>query len=203
MALLCESLGADVWQVRELVNKSPSRNMHLPGAGVGGHCIPKDGWLLVANAPDSFTPRIIPQARLVNEGMPAHVLHLIKKGLAKHQISPQEAKIALFGYAYLENSDDTRHSPTAVLVEQLEQENMMYAIHDPFVAEYKQVWMDIASGADVAVFMVAHDVYKGLKMPALKSQLQTPIIVDGRHIFDRDVATKLGFTCYSIGIGSK
>jgi UDP-N-acetyl-D-mannosaminuronic acid dehydrogenase len=41
VALICEANGADVWKVRELVNKSPSRNMHLPGAGVGGHCIPQ------------------------------------------------------------------------------------------------------------------------------------------------------------------
>lgn len=50
MALLCDALGADVWRVRELLNKSPGRNMLLPGAGVGGHCIPKDPWLLIANA---------------------------------------------------------------------------------------------------------------------------------------------------------
>src|SRR5207253_5073318 len=46
VALICEASGADVWRVRELVNKTPNRNMHLPGAGVGGHCIPKDPWLL-------------------------------------------------------------------------------------------------------------------------------------------------------------
>ncbi len=49
LALICEALGGDVWRVRELVNKSPGRQVHLPGAGVGGHCIPKDPWLLVAN----------------------------------------------------------------------------------------------------------------------------------------------------------
>ena len=62
MALLCEDLGADVWRVRPLVNKSPYRAMHFPGAGVGGHCIPKDSWLLVANANSGFQPRIIPTA---------------------------------------------------------------------------------------------------------------------------------------------
>ena len=54
VALICEDMGANVWQVRELVNKSPYRAMHLPGAGVGGHCIPKDPWLLIANASDGL-----------------------------------------------------------------------------------------------------------------------------------------------------
>ena len=47
VASICEAVGGDVWKVRELVNKSPFRNMHLPGSGVGGHCITKDPWLLV------------------------------------------------------------------------------------------------------------------------------------------------------------
>jgi UDP-N-acetyl-D-mannosaminuronic acid dehydrogenase len=42
VALICEGVGGDVWRVRQLVNKSPQRYMHLPGWGVGGHCIPKD-----------------------------------------------------------------------------------------------------------------------------------------------------------------
>ena len=48
VALICEALGADVWRVRDLVRKSPGREMLLPGAGVGGHCIPKDPWLLAS-----------------------------------------------------------------------------------------------------------------------------------------------------------
>ena len=63
-AMICEALGADVWRVRELVRKSPGREMLLPGAGVGGHCIPKDPWLLAssvkgagrARAPDPGGP---------------------------------------------------------------------------------------------------------------------------------------------------
>ena len=47
LALVCEALGADVYKVRDLLNKSPGRNMLLPGAGVGGHCFPKDPWLLI------------------------------------------------------------------------------------------------------------------------------------------------------------
>jgi UDP-N-acetyl-D-mannosaminuronic acid dehydrogenase len=50
LALICEAAGGDVWKVRELVNKVPGRNVLLPGAGVGGHCLPKDPWLLVYGA---------------------------------------------------------------------------------------------------------------------------------------------------------
>ena len=63
VALICEAVGGDVWKVRELVNKSPGRNMHLPGAGVGGHCIPKDPWLLIANIEGYFEPQLIPSSQ--------------------------------------------------------------------------------------------------------------------------------------------
>ena len=119
MALLCEDMGGDVWQVRELVNKSPYRQMHLPGAGVGGHCIPKDPWLLVANAGDGFAPQLIPAARAINDGMPLHVADLTATALQEAGVDVTAARVAVLGYAYLENSDDTRDSPSAALVERL------------------------------------------------------------------------------------
>jgi UDP-N-acetyl-D-mannosaminuronic acid dehydrogenase len=62
IAMLCEQLGADVWRVRELVNKTPHRDIHFPGAGVGGHCIPKDPWLLASSVADNQFLKLIPTA---------------------------------------------------------------------------------------------------------------------------------------------
>jgi UDP-N-acetyl-D-mannosaminuronic acid dehydrogenase len=82
VALICEALGADVWRVRDLVRKSPGREMLLPGAGVGGHCIPKDPWLLASAVRGlDVDVRLIPAARAVNSEMPNHVLQLLKSKL--------------------------------------------------------------------------------------------------------------------------
>jgi len=79
VAIICEKLGGNVWKVRELINKIPERNMLLPGAGVGGHCIPKDPWLLYSSAVEAnATPRLINAAREVNDGMPMHVLDMLE-----------------------------------------------------------------------------------------------------------------------------
>jgi UDP-N-acetyl-D-mannosaminuronic acid dehydrogenase len=65
VALICEAVGGDVWKVRELVNKTPYRNMHLPGAGVGGHCIPRTPGCWLMEQTDKEVPlRLIPAARL-------------------------------------------------------------------------------------------------------------------------------------------
>ena len=94
IALVCEELGADAWQVRELVNRSPYREMHLPGAGVGGHCIPKDPWLLAHPVKDTGAAlRLIPTARLINDSMPGHVLKLITDALIE-AIPPEWALIS-------------------------------------------------------------------------------------------------------------
>jgi len=149
VALICEALGGDVWKVRELVNKSPYRQMHLPGAGVGGHCIPKDPWLLVYGVEGKDVPvRLIPTARAVNDSMPAHVADLLEGALAHAGRSLEGARILVLGYAYLEDSDDTRNSPSEALVKILLERGAGVVIHDPYVAGYQGDVYEMATGCD-------------------------------------------------------
>lgn len=210
VALLCEDLGADVWRVRELVNKSPYRDMHLPGAGVGGHCIPKDPWLLISGAGDSFEPRLIPAARAVNDGMPYHVADLVAGALAEAGRAIQGARIAVLGYAYLENSDDTRNSPSIPLVARLRGWGAEVVVHDPWaqtgdwanagVLLVREVG-EAVRGADAVVLMVAHEVYRQLSLAEIRQAVRTPVLVDGRHIFEAEEAWQAGFIYRGVGIG--
>ena len=201
MALLCEDMGADVWQVRELVNKAPYRAMHLPGAGVGGHCIPKDPWLLIANAGDSFAPRLIPAARAVNDGMPLHVADLTLDALEEAGVELSEARVAVLGYAYLENSDDTRSSPSAVYVEKVREVGAAVVIHDPWVPEYQgDVWACV-EGCDAAVLMVKHNEYRDLDLGRLAGELRTPILIDGRNLFSATEVARAGLSYRGVGRG--
>jgi len=182
MALLCEDLGANVWQVRELVNKSPYRDMHLPGAGVGGHCIPKDPWLLIANTSDGFEPRLIPAARSINDRMPYHMADLVTDALCEAGVDIAEARVAVLGYAYLQNSDDMRNTPSETLVARLRELGAEVAIHDPWVPEHRSDLEERVKGCDAAVVMVAHDEYSRLTVARLAAWLRHPVIVDGRHV---------------------
>ena len=182
VALICEAVGGDVWKVRDLVNKSPGRNMLLPGAGVGGHCIPKDPWLLVSRAQEQGVPiRLIPAAREINDTMPLHMAKLLDQALAEVGTAIDNARILVMGYTYLENSDDTRNSPSTVLVEALRQRGTEVVIHDPYVAEYQGELVEMAMGCDAAVMMVAHEVYRAVDFEELRSALRSPVLVDGRH----------------------
>jgi UDP-N-acetyl-D-mannosaminuronic acid dehydrogenase len=202
VALICEVVGADVWRVRELVNKSPYRQMHLPGAGVGGHCIPKDPWLLAYSARNAHgMVHLIPQARAINDYMPLHVAGLVLEALSNHDVDKLDARVAILGYAYLENSDDTRNSPSEMLYIHLFRSNVEVVVHDPWVSDYQTDLMETVKGCDAAVLMVAHDAYHDLDLAALRSVLRTPILIDGRHFFDAAEAQKAGLYYRCVGQG--
>lgn len=200
VALICEAAGGDVWKVRELVNKSPMRQMHLPGAGVGGHCIPKDPWLLAYGASGKDVPlHIIPAAREVNNFMPVHMVKLLEGALTRVGKPLLDARIAVLGYAYLENSDDTRNSPTRSLVARLYELGAQPIIHDPWIPEYDGDVFEKVNGCDAVVVMVAHREYLDLDLKKFRTVLRSPILVDGRHVFDGDTARVAGLLYSSVG----
>ena len=202
VALISESLGGNVWKVRELVNKSPSREMHLPGSGVGGHCIPKDPWLLAYGVQEKDVPlKLIPAARGVNDAMPGHVATLTREALETHGINPQNAKVLVLGYAYLEESDDTRNSPSQTLVKVLEAEGVEVRIHDPFVPAFTGDLYEQAKACDAAILMVKHSMYKALDLAVLQENMRTPILIDTRRILEPDKPIALGFDFYALGVG--
>ncbi|MFW9786850.1 MAG: nucleotide sugar dehydrogenase [Candidatus Thorarchaeota archaeon] len=207
IALLCENMGVDVYEVRELVNKSPFRQMHLPGAGVGGHCLPKDSWLLAFGARGGYTPRLLATAREINDGMPRHLSHLCEDALKDAGRGVYGSRITVLGIAYLENSDDTRNSPSFTLIKALEVLGAHPVPHDPYVRAVKEIHgmkpLDDLYGAlkdsDCMVLVTAHDEYSDIDLDKAKSLMRTPVIVDGRKVFDKDKCMKKGFIFRAIG----
>jgi len=197
VALICEVTGSDVWRLRELVNKSPYRQMHLPGTGVGGHCIPKDPWLLAYGAGDRAPIRLIPASRAVNESMPLHVAELTLSALDQAGVDPASARVVILGYAYLENSDDTRHTPAEQLIARLRQDGIEPIIHDPYVAQYQGDLQALIRGADCLVLTVRHDAYLALDLDWVRDAMRTPVLIDGRNAWGRVE----GFVCRCVGRG--
>jgi UDP-N-acetyl-D-mannosaminuronic acid dehydrogenase len=166
IAMLCDDLGLDVWQVRDLVNKVPLRQMHRPGGGVGGHCLPKDPWLLAAAA-TSAPLRVIRAARTVNDGMPVHIAHRLTSHIRQWEAvngSSRPSSIAILGYSYLPDSDDIRNTPSEALISELRGAGFEVRIHDPYVAKYTSPLEDVLSGCVAVVVMVAHRTYDRLPL---------------------------------------
>lgn len=205
LAINCEIRGVDVYKVRELVNKVEHRDVHLPGAGVGGHCIPKDGLLNVAFLRNS--DQIVAQlpikmaelAREINDYMPIHMGELLLDGLHELDINPQQATVAVLGYAYLANSDDDRNSPTESLIQYLNGKVGTIRIHDPYVQRYVSDLADVLGSVDAVVLMVAHNDYRNVGLADLSGHVKTKLLIDGRNFFDKLEAGKHGFLYKGIG----
>ena len=217
IALMCESLGVDVFKIRELVNTLPNdpsnpsanpiRNMHFPGSGVGGHCLPKDPWLLKYGV-DKYgdfkvDPHVIVKSRELNMRMPMHMVELLEEGLNEAGQGLKDAKIAILGVAFLENSDDTRNSPSKPLYEALKQKGAKPVLHDPYVRdfeiEFTSNFNSVIEDADAIVLMTKHKDYFNFDLNEIKNKMRTPVIIDGRNVYKKDQCEQLGFIYKAIG----
>ncbi|MFW9832101.1 MAG: nucleotide sugar dehydrogenase [Candidatus Thorarchaeota archaeon] len=204
IALLCENIGVDVWEVRELVNKVPNREMHQPGAGVGGHCLPKDSWLLAFGARGRYEPRLIAVARDINDSMPLHMSDLCEDALNSIRGSIYGSTVTILGVAYREGTDDVRNSPALKLQKSLEALGVRIVLHDPYVKATDE--MHVISDLDAAItdsdciaLTAAHQEYRDMDLNRVGELMRTRIIVDGRAIFDEGLAEEKGFSYVSVG----
>ncbi|MEA2054917.1 MAG: nucleotide sugar dehydrogenase [Candidatus Thermoplasmatota archaeon] len=217
IALMCESLRVDAFKVRELVNTLPNdpsnpsanpiRNMHFPGAGTGGHCLPKDPWLLKYGVDQygkyKVEPNIIIKSRELNMWMPTHMADLLEEGLNEAGQKIKDAKIAILGVAFLENSDDTRNTPAKPLYEILKKKGAKPVMHDSYVRDYELPFVkdinEAITGADALVIVTKHKEYLNLNLRSIKNKMRTPIIIDGRNAYDREKCEEEGFIYKGIG----
>lgn len=199
-AIICDTYGVNFWKVRELINKMPGKDILRAGSGVGGHCIPKDSWLLVDRQKDRTIARLISAARVVNDGMPTYVATLLRKSMSElRDTTLRGKKIAILGYTYREHTDDTRDSPTRALVRLLEQEGARPAIHDPLVSEYAGGITEVSQDAYAVIIMVAHDQYRNMRLSQLRAVMGGRILIDGRGIIEKQRAERAGFLYRGIG----
>ncbi|MFH1037782.1 MAG: nucleotide sugar dehydrogenase [PVC group bacterium] len=210
MAMIAEKLGVDIFEIRELINSRSERHMHLPGAGVGGHCLPKDTWLLRYGLRKYWAPTMETEfvclARKINDLMPLHMVELIIDALQKKNRQIEKARVAVLGVAYLEDSDDTRNTPAYRLIDELESRGAKVIAHDPHVREFPEAELtrdldEALKNADCAVIMTRHKPYFSLDLKKVKSLMKTPILIDGRNVLDQESAKAAGFVCRGVGKG--
>jgi len=212
MALICESLGVDVYEMRKLINARPDRHMHIPGAGVGGHCLPKDTWLLRFGVKEYGTRDVdtsmITLARSINDAMPDHMARLVEEALAEAGREVKGSRVAVLGIAYLEDSDDVRNTPAEPLIHALRGKGAWVMAHDPYVWGYEgeELTRDLDEAlreADCLALVTKHQMYFGLDLEHVKELMRTPVIIDGRNVFNAQACREAGFVYRGIGKGMR
>jgi UDP-N-acetyl-D-mannosaminuronic acid dehydrogenase len=185
--------------------------MHIPGAGVGGHCLPKDTWLLKysvdAYGRSKVATNVLVESRIANDYMPLHMKELIERALEEQNKQLNEARICILGFAFLEDSDDTRNTPALTLYNILKPICREVIVHDPYVAAYEGVTLttdleEAVKDRDCVAIVTRHREYLDIKLDWLKKLLATPVIVDGRNVFNPEEVLSSGFTFRGVGIGT-
>ena len=205
LALMCEQLEVDVLEVIRLANTHPRVNVHMPGPGVGGPCLPKDPYLLLSSA-EYVGYNLVKVARQINDFMPKHVVKLILQALTNVSKDVERSKIAILGTAYKANVDDPRLSPAAYIIDRLKSRGAKIVVYDPycnesFGAKKGGSLLEVAGGADCLVVITDHTEFKSLNLQEIKKLMKSkPAIIDGRRIVDCQTAENLGFRYYGIGL---
>lgn len=160
MAILCNKMGIDVWEVIDAAKTKPYGFMAFyPGPGVGGHCIPIDPFYLTWKAREyNYHTRLIETAGEINNYMPEFVLERSMKILNRFGKALKGAKILLLGVAYKQDIDDVRQSPALDVITQLEKYGADLSYHDPFVPQFAYKGKDYASVALTEQTVAAADL---------------------------------------------
>ncbi len=175
MALMCDRLGVDVWEVIEAAATKPFGFMKFtPGPGLGGHCIPIDplylSWKLRAL---NYTARFIELASEINTNMPRYVVTKVQDGLNDRGKALKGSKVLVLGAAYKPDIDDLRESPALDVMGLLRQKGAEVSYHDPFIPSLRHENLQLDSvpdlmaavrNADCVVIVTNHSSYDYVKM---------------------------------------
>ncbi len=170
MAILCNKMGIDVWEVIEAAKTKPYGFMAFyPGPGLGGHCIPIDPFYLTWKAREyDYHTRLIELAGEINQSMPQFVVDKAARLLNKVKKPLNGSKVLLLGAAYKRDIDDLRESPVLKIIGILRRHEAIIAYNDPHIpafvhngVEYTSVPLtsQVLAGADIVIITTDHSAY--------------------------------------------
>lgn len=201
----CEEWGLDATEVFRAANTQPYCEIHDPGIGVGGHCIPVYPHFVIDRA--NKTP-LLETARDVNDQMPAHAVRILESLLAGEGVDIAGANILVLGLTYRPGVRELRYAPALDVIERLNETGATVYAHDPLLEDgtIRDCGAEpVPSPASVekldsVVLATGHETYGDLDLDRLRDGMRTPVLVDGRDFFSHDAIE--GFRYAAIGDGT-
>ncbi len=210
VAAICEASGADVEMVADGIgmDKRIGRNFLNAGIGYGGSCFPKDLAAFIAISDDLGVPfTLLKEVQRINRESRARFVKKIRESLWVLR----DKKIAVWGLTFKPDTDDVRSSVAIDLVNDLMNEGANVRVYDPKGAEKAQDWkliegaefadsaMDAVKDAEALVIATEWDEFRNISLAEVKSAMHTPLIFDGRNLFDPRTVNEMGFRYYGVG----
>lgn len=211
VANLCEKVGAEINEVRRAIGLDRRIGPHFifPGVGYGGSCFPKDIRAMIAMGGANPDMELLRAVERVNERQKSVLVEKVKRHFGA-DLSGRT--FAIWGLSFKPRTDDMRDAPSIIVVESLLQAGAKIQAYDPeAVAEAKKLFgervhyeprnYDALKGADALLVITEWNEFRRPNFAHMKELMRTPVIFDGRNIYEPSELKKLGFTCYSIGSG--
>lgn len=210
LAILFEKIGIDIMKVLEAAKTKYNFQVHYPGAGVGGPCLPVNSYqmLNLAKKIDSNLLKIVKTSREVNESMPEHVIGLLKEAFTEAGKNIKNSQVLILGVSYKPDVKDIQLTPAYQIINKLKELQANVKIYDPYFKS-AQVFgittehnlVDILENTDAVIIVTAHKEFHDLEPTFLVAKMKTPIIIDSRGVIDQHVAKKAGLIFRGLGRG--
>jgi UDPglucose 6-dehydrogenase len=210
IANLCERMGADVEDVRRGIGYDRRIGHHFlfPGVGYGGSCFPKDVKAVIHTA--SEQGMAFPLLNAVEEVNHAQKHRLVEKITAEFGEDLRGRRFAIWGLAFKPRTDDMREAPSLTIVEGLLSRGATVAVHDPEAlgearkhfgerVTYHRVNYDALVGVDALLIVTEWNEFRRPDFERMKAVMKTPVVIDGRNVYDPPVMQQHGFTYLSMG----
>ena len=207
---LCELVGADVNMVRSGIGSDTriGRKFLYPGIGYGGSCFPKDVKALIKTAEQNgYRMRVLQAVEEVNEKQKS----ILFEKLQRHFNGDLHDKtIALWGLAFKPETDDMREAPSLILIDKLLNAGCKVRVYDPAAMTecrrrigdsvcYATDMYDAALDADALMLVTEWKEFRLPSWVVIKKAMRTPVLLDGRNIYEKKEIEELGFTYHCIG----
>lgn len=210
IANLCEEVGADVDNVRRGMGSDNriGKRFLFPGIGYGGSCFPKDVKALSRTAHQaSYDFKILDAVMTVNEIQKKRIVHKIVQYFGEDLTGK---KIAIWGIAFKPNTDDIREAPALTIMQELINRGAQVSAFDPEALDnakaafngtvvFGQDQYDILQEADALCILTEWSVFRTPDFEEIKSLMNSPVIFDGRNLYDTKPMKEMGFYYNSIG----
>ncbi|MBI2088834.1 MAG: UDP-glucose/GDP-mannose dehydrogenase family protein [Deltaproteobacteria bacterium] len=209
VANLCEKAGADINEVRRAMGLDRRIGPHFifPGVGYGGSCFPKDVRAMIAMGEPGLDMELLRAVERVNERQKTLLADKVKRHFGSDL---SRRTLAVWGLAFKPRTDDMRDAPSITVVESLLQAGARIQAYDPeALAEAKKIFgsriryerrnYDALKGADGLLVTTEWNEFRRPNFAHMKELMKSPVIFDGRNIYEPGELRKMGFTYYSIG----
>jgi nucleotide sugar dehydrogenase len=209
LALMFEKLGIDTMNVLEAAKTKYNFQVHYPGSGVGGPCLPINSYqLLNAGRRAGVNLNIIKHGREINEKMPDHVLELTLNAFREANISIQDSDILILGISYKPDIKDIQLTPAEHIIKKLQSLGAKIYIYDPYFSGNEIFGIKVEDNLDsiiekvnVSIIVTAHNEFKQIDMSLFK-KMKTPILIDTRGIIEPTHATQNKLIFRGLGRGN-